>query len=282
MRKNVSSQKMAIYAYDTVNDEGKTGDAANITAQISKDAGASAAVADTNPTELDATDHPGIYIFDISQAKSNADLIIITASSTTANIVIDPVIINTLPFDSNNRVDVGKWLGTAVTLSAVNSLPDVNAKKANDDALITLAQINAEDDTAISDAIAAIVDAICDEVITAAAHGTADSLAYYLRRLHQTSVSRIDQCGDAGTATTIDLDASASAVNDFYKGQIIVITAGTGAGQARACISYNGTTKIATINPAWATNPDGDSWFAVVNLGSVVVAAVSSVPSLGD
>jgi tryptophanyl-tRNA synthetase len=44
MFKNVASQKMVIYAWDTVNRVAKTGDAANITAQISKDCGAAAAM----------------------------------------------------------------------------------------------------------------------------------------------------------------------------------------------------------------------------------------------
>jgi hypothetical protein len=128
-----------------------------------------------------------------------------------------------------------------------------------------------------SAAVAALVDLVWDEVITSAAHGTGDSGAYYLRRLHQTLVSRVEQCGDAGSATTIDLDAAASSVDDYYKGQLIVITAGTGAGQARACTGYNGTSKIATVGPAWATNPDGDSWFAVLNVGSTVVAAIDDI-----
>jgi len=121
----------------------------------------------------------------------------------------------------------------------------------------------------------AIADAVWDEVITSANHAVADSSALYVRNLYQSVVTRIAQCGDAGGATTIDLDAAASAVNDYYKGQVIAICGGTGAGQARVCTSYVGATNVATISPAWATNPDGDSWFAVLNVGSVVVAALA-------
>lgn len=95
--KNVASQKVAVYAHDTANDVPKTGDAANITAQISKDGGATAASNDTNPTELDATDAPGIYLFDLTQAESNCDLFILFAKSSTADIQLEPVIIYTLP-----------------------------------------------------------------------------------------------------------------------------------------------------------------------------------------
>lgn len=97
MYKNVASQKIAIYAHDTAADAPKTGDAANITAQISKDGAACAATNDTNPTELDAADAPGVYIFDMLQAETNADLIVLSAVSSTADIQIEPVIIYTVP-----------------------------------------------------------------------------------------------------------------------------------------------------------------------------------------
>lgn len=95
MYKNVAGQKIAVFAWDTDNETEKTGDAGNITAQISKDGGATAATDDTNPTELDATDAPGIYIFDMTQAETNADMIILFAKSSTSNIKIEPVTIYT-------------------------------------------------------------------------------------------------------------------------------------------------------------------------------------------
>lgn len=95
MFRNVGSQKVAVFAWDNANGIAKTGDAANITAQISIDGGVSAATDDTNPTELDATDHPGTYLFDTTQAETNGDLIIITAVSSTDDIDIKPVFIYT-------------------------------------------------------------------------------------------------------------------------------------------------------------------------------------------
>ena len=95
MFKNVASQKVAVFAWNNSLGVAKTGDAGNITAQISKDGAATAATNDTNPTELDATDAPGIYIFDMEQAETNADLVVICAVSSTADIVLRPVIIYT-------------------------------------------------------------------------------------------------------------------------------------------------------------------------------------------
>lgn len=66
----------------------------------------------------------------------------------------------------------------------------------------------------------------------------------------------------AGSGTTITLDASASATNDFYLNCGIRITGGTGAGQFRFISGYVGATKVATVR-TWATNPDNTSTFAV-------------------
>lgn len=95
MFKNVASQKAAVFAWDNAAGAAKTGDAANITAQISKDGGATAATNDVNPTELDATDAKGIYLFDMTQAETNADLVVISPVSSTSDIVLRPVIIYT-------------------------------------------------------------------------------------------------------------------------------------------------------------------------------------------
>jgi len=91
MYKNVASQKIAVFAWDNAGGTAKTGDAANITGQISIDGGACAATDDTNPTELDATDAPGTYIFDLTQAETNGDMIILQAASSTSDIDIRPV-----------------------------------------------------------------------------------------------------------------------------------------------------------------------------------------------
>ncbi len=67
-----------------------------------------------------------------------------------------------------------------------------------------------------------------------------------------------------GAASTITLDASASAVNDFFTGQQIAIVSGTGAGQSRMITGYVGSTKVATVANAWATNPDNTSVFRIL------------------
>jgi len=100
----------------------------------------------------------------------------------------------------------------------------------------------------------------------------------YLANLYQSIVTLIAQCADVPpvAGTTIHLNEGASAVNDYYKGQVIVLCGGTGAGQARACTGYDGLTKVATVGPAWATNPNATTWFSIVNWGSSVVSSIDA------
>lgn len=80
----------------------------------------------------------------------------------------------------------------------------------------------------------------------------------------------------AGAAGTVTLAAGASSVDDFYKGRSISIISGTGVGQSRVCTAYNGTTKVATISPNWATNPSAGATYYIGLLDA------SSVPQTGD
>jgi hypothetical protein len=76
----------------------------------------------------------------------------------------------------------------------------------------------------------------------------------------------------AGGASTITLDASASATTSLYNGMLVTIISGTGAGQTRIITAYNGGTKQATVVPAWTTNPASGSVF-VLTPGHANVAA---------
>lgn len=68
-----------------------------------------------------------------------------------------------------------------------------------------------------------------------------------------------DNAGAYDSATTINLGSSASAIDDFYNGCLVYIYGGTGSGQVRMITDYVGSTKLATVHVAWATNPDATS-----------------------
>lgn len=97
MNKNVAGQKIQLFAFDTTTNLPKTGDAANITAYVSKDHGAVTVLGDTSATEMDATNAKGVYVFDLTQGETNADELTFTAKSSTGNISITPRFITTNP-----------------------------------------------------------------------------------------------------------------------------------------------------------------------------------------
>lgn len=66
----------------------------------------------------------------------------------------------------------------------------------------------------------------------------------------------------AGT-NTITLSPAASADNDIYNGKVIRIIAGVGAGQSRTITDYDGNTKVATVDSAWATEPNDQSTYSL-------------------
>jgi Tfp pilus assembly protein PilW len=72
------------------------------------------------------------------------------------------------------------------------------------------------------------------------------------------------------TSSTLNMAASASAVDDAYAGMTVRIVSGTGAGQSRAIATYSGASKEATVDAAWTTTPDATS---VYSLESVINTA---------
>lgn len=70
----------------------------------------------------------------------------------------------------------------------------------------------------------------------------------------------------AGGVNTITLDTGASSTNNLYNGQAVLVVGGTGAGQARKIESYNGTTKVATVDSNWAIQPISGSEFIILDI----------------
>lgn len=118
--KNTASQKIPVYAYDT--SVAKTGDAANITGSISKDGAASAAITDTNPTEIGG----GWYLFDLTQAESNANLLAWFGASSTDEVKVEGGVAFTVEgVGGLQSVDIGTINGDMVdpVPTLENSLP---------------------------------------------------------------------------------------------------------------------------------------------------------------
>ncbi len=121
MQKNVSGQKLIVFAFNSTTNAPVTGDAGNITAYVSKDYGTVTVLGDTSATEMDATNAKGYYLFDLTQAETNADTLLFSAKSVTASVVVigvpatvftTPPNFDLLSIDSSGRMDLGKILGT--------------------------------------------------------------------------------------------------------------------------------------------------------------------------
>lgn len=67
----------------------------------------------------------------------------------------------------------------------------------------------------------------------------------------------------AGGTNTITLNSGASTYTDYYKSMKVTITSGTGSGQSANVSSYNGTTKVATVDANWSTQPDNTSVYSL-------------------
>jgi hypothetical protein len=85
----------------------------------------------------------------------------------------------------------------------------------------------------------------------------------------------------AGAASTITLESTASTDDEQYEGRNIKITDGTGVGQQRNISSYVGSTKVATVSEAWATQPDNTSVYAVYT-GGIVAHSGTNLSSLDN
>ena len=109
----------------------------------------------------------------------------------------------------------------------------------------------------------AIADQVWDEVLTGAIHNIATSAGRRLRQAADVMIIREETCQAGGGNDEIVFDAGASAVNEFYINDLVILTSGTGVGQQRHIDSYVGSSKTATVNRDWTTNPDATTGYVI-------------------
>ena len=181
---------------------------------------------------------------------------VITATSIAADAITAAKI-------ADNAIDAGAIASDAITAAKIATGAITAAKFAAgaiDAAAIATGAIDA--DALAADAGVEIAAAVWDRVLNAANHNIASSAGRRLRQLDAVAVH--SGTAQAGASNSITLDTGASATNEIYGSNLLVITAGTGVGQARVIVEYNGTTKVAIVDRAWETNPDNTSEFQIV------------------
>lgn len=174
-----------------------------------------------------------------------------------------------MPLRTKQRLVLAKTEGSSY---GVDSLPDgSNALLVNDDLQLSpltgptvqrrvLRAYRGAYETSIVNTQVGITFSV--ELAGSGAAGTAPALADLLRACataQTVTSSALTGTAAAGAANSITLAAGTSAVNDFYCGQIITITSGTGNGHVGLITAYNGTSKVATVAPITATFVPGAS-----------------------
>ena len=97
-------------------------------------------------------------------------------------------------------------------------------------------------------------------------HNSSDTVANtYVYRAYVSDLQNASPSANAIAATvnTITLPSYFSTSTNAYVGVAISITNGTSAGDFRTITSYNGTTRVATVNQNWTVTPDTTSVFVL-------------------
>jgi len=267
--KNVASQSLYVYAYDKTTGLGKTGDGANFTIEISKDGGAQAGLNDGTATEIG----DGWYLYALTQPETNADIIAISGSSTTGNVLIQPVHIITAVGDTYTRVGAPAGASTAADIAALKAettaiLEDTGttlpttlsglATAVNLATVDTVVDSILEDTgttlpTTLSGLATAVNLATVDTVVDSILVDTGTTLPATLATLADSSPLLLRDTTAATVTDQTHLTLTAgSNVDSAYVNQVVVLYDASNSNypSVRRCTAYTGATKTMTLNAA--------------------------------
>lgn len=127
---------------------------------------------------------------------------------------------------------------------------------------LSAADVNAEADAALAD-----YDGPTNSQLATALADSDDAVLAAIAALDNSLIIRRGTIQDA-FLNTVTLDVGASTENGYYANNVIVITAGTGAGQTRRITNYSGFSQVATLDSAWTAAPDSASEYAILADGA--------------
>lgn len=115
-----------------------------------------------------------------------------------------------------------------------------------------------------TDWTARIVNDVWDELLIGSTHNISTSAGRRLREVGTNVIREATAQGPGAGTNQIQLDAGASSVDGQYDPALVAIIDGTGAGQVRLILEYNGSMRTATVDRDWKVAPDATSEFQIL------------------
>ena len=131
----------------------------------------------------------------------------------------------------------------------------------------------------IYDYTPAIADLVWNEVLTGATHNVATSAGRRLRQLASSII--LDGAITSSTTNTVTFDGGATTTDNLYRGNLIVVMSGTGIGQTRIIVEYDGDTKTATVDKPWVINPSALDEMIILAFAQELVVEFGTAVSVG-
>lgn len=106
---------------------------------------------------------------------------------------------------------------------------------------------------------------IADKVVSTSEHDLPQSIGRRIRQATALVVANdTAELDNSPNANQIQLADGEPAVDGTFDPGIVGIIGGTGSGQCRLILEYEGSTRLATLNRDWKTEPDGTSEYIVM------------------
>lgn len=243
-------------------------------------ASASAAWASGGFIEVDATNCPGLYRFDVPDAAFATGVRNVVMSAKATGVITEHEEVILTGWDNQDAVrggltalpnaaagatgglDCAVAFGGTATAGAANSITLPAGGSAVDNTYNhQVIQITGGTGVGQARTIAAYNGTTKVAIVSRGWRTNPDNTSVFQIKGFdfQPSTSVVGGFVQATTGTTLTLPATASAVDNYYNGALMAITGGTAVGQTRVVKSYNGTTKVVTVARPFDTTPDTTS-----------------------
>lgn len=225
MLRNTAGQKWRVFAFNVTTNQEVTGDAANITAKLSKDYGTAVALTDVNPTETE----DGFYLFDMTQTETNAVDLALYPESSTADVQVIGV------------------PGNFVTESGTGSTPAPSTPVSGSVPFGLDGPVVAQWDGVgvqvvdLSGSITATVGSNRQVAITCNQNVEAIALLFVVERMNKTDVASVADASitRAGTTATLALTSAMTSVERTLRWSLVSVTTGEAVNSGLMFVTYD-------------------------------------------